>query len=145
MELTYRRAGVDELLALRHAVLRPGLGRAAAEFDGDDESTSRHFGAFLTITGDNVGCVSFMRRPWESAPAHQLRGMATRPDLVRRGIGRALLGFAERALLEETGVRLLWCNARVEAAPFYQKMGWAIVSEPFEIPGVGPHFRMLRH
>jgi hypothetical protein len=39
---------------------------------------------------------------------------------------------------------LLWCNARVPAVPFYREMGWAVVSEPFEIPTAGPHVRMVK-
>jgi GNAT superfamily N-acetyltransferase len=144
MELTIRRAGIEEILALRHAELRPGLPRESADFDGDREPATRHFGAFLTGTGENVGCASFMLRPWAGEPAYQLRGMATRADVVCRGIGRALLGFADRELARETGVRLLWCNARTGAAPFYTRLGWAIVSDPFDVAGVGPHYRMLR-
>ncbi len=44
----------------------------------------------------------------------------------------------------EKGVRILWANARKPAAEFYRKYGWEIVSEEFEIPTAGPHFRMVR-
>jgi GNAT superfamily N-acetyltransferase len=70
--------------------------------------------------------------------------MATAPAHVRRGIGRALLQVAARAIEAETGLRLLWCNARTEAAEFYRRLGWEVVSGPFEIVGVGPHYCMVR-
>jgi GNAT superfamily N-acetyltransferase len=65
--------------------------------------------------------------------------MATRSDLARRGIGGALLAFAVEALLAEPGPRLLWCNARVSALAFWERAGWAVASDVFDIPGVGPH------
>jgi GNAT superfamily N-acetyltransferase len=132
-----------EIMALRHAVLRPGLPLAAAAFEGDDEPTTRHFGAFLP-SRETVGCLSLVRRPWRGAPAHQLRGMATAPAHAGRGIGRALLDMAARAVEAESGLRLLWCNARTQAAGFYQRVGWEVVSGPFEIEGVGPHYLMRR-
>ena len=58
--------------------------------------------------------------------------------LQRRGIGRQLLSFAVDPRV------LHWCNARVEAIGFYAKAGWTVESEPFEIPTVGPHVKMLR-
>jgi GNAT superfamily N-acetyltransferase len=140
-ELAVRRAALEEIIALRHAELRPGLPRADAEFEGDHEPAARHFGAFLP-GGTCVGCASFVPRPWHGESAYQLRGMATRADLVRRGIGSRLLAVAEQELGAD-GVELLWCNARVEAVPFYLRLGWRIASGRFDIPGVGPHHAMV--
>lgn len=92
-----------------------------------------------------MACASLMHRPWSGTPAYQLRGMATRADLVRRGIGRALLVFAEDLVRRETPVRLLWCNARVAAVPFYTQAAWTIASAAFDIPTVGPHHAMTHH
>ncbi len=59
------------------------------------------------------------------------------------GVGRQLLRFIETELKFDQDNRTLWCNARVPAAPFYQKLGWRIVSEVFDIPTAGPHVRMI--
>ena len=40
--------------------------------------------------------------------------------------------------------RLLWCNARVPAMGFYQKLAWQVVSDEFHIPTAGPHVKMVR-
>ena len=131
-----------EVLPLRHRVLRPGLPAESAVFDGDDEPTTRHFAA---LDGrEVVSCLTLVLRPYRDRPARQLRGMATRPDLERRGLGSRLLRFAETTPWIADGPPLLWCNARLPAAGFYQRLGWTIVSEPFDIPGVGPHYVMLR-
>jgi GNAT superfamily N-acetyltransferase len=136
-----RRASLDEILALRHGVLRPGLPPESALFEGDEEAATRHFGAF--DDGGAIGCLSFVRRA-RGGPAHQLRGMATAAAARGTGVGRALLGFADEALVAETGIRGLWCNARVESIGFYERVGWVVVSEVFEVPGVGPHRVMER-
>jgi GNAT superfamily N-acetyltransferase len=140
-----RVAKLAEILALRHRELRPGLPPESAVFDGDDEPTTLHVGAFLAESGENVGCASFMLRPFAAeTPGIQLRGMATRSDLVGRGIGRALLARAEQVLAERSLPRLLWCNARRAAVPFYEKLGWRVVSPEFDVPTVGPHYTMIR-
>jgi len=136
-DVTLRRAALEEILALRHAVLRPGLPLDAARFDRDLDPATRHFAAL--VDGTVVGCVSAMRRSRDGADAWQVRGMATRRDLAGRGIGRALLAFATDVLRAEGGPRLLWCNARVTALRFWEHAGWRVVSGVFDIPGVGPH------
>jgi GNAT superfamily N-acetyltransferase len=142
-QVIVRRAMLDEVIALRHAELRGGLPRETAHFEGDREPATFHFGAFLP-DGQNIGCASLMLNGYEGRPAYQLRGMATRRDLIGRGVGRMLLRLAEQTARDETVVRQLWCNARQPAVGFYQKMGWTVVSELFEIPTAGPHRRMAR-
>jgi len=140
LRLVLRPAALAEIVALRHAVLRPGLPLESAAFDGDEEPATRHFGAFSGR--EAVGCLSLMHRERAGA-AYQLRGMAIRSDLQRGGVGRALLTYAERALSAESGARRLWCNARVESVAFYERLGWVVVSEEFDVPGVGPHHVMV--
>jgi GNAT superfamily N-acetyltransferase len=137
-----RAAKLDEIVDLRYDVLRAGLPREAAIFDGDSAHTSRHYGAF--VDGRNIGCATLHLNHWLDEPAWQLRGMATAPDFRSAGVGRELLSFLEADLLATHPVHLLWCNARVPAIRFYQRSGWQIVSEEFEIPTAGPHVRMVK-
>jgi GNAT superfamily N-acetyltransferase len=67
--------------------------------------------------------------------------MATAPGWQGRGVGRSLLQYAEALL---AGDRLWWCNARASAIGFYERQGWTVVSEVFDIPTAGPHRRMIR-
>jgi len=140
--ITVRRAARDEIIHLRHAILRPGLPLETARFDGDEESTTLHFGAF--DDDQAIGCVTFAQRPWQDQPAWQLRGMATAQGWQRKGIGQALMSFAESVLRNASDIRLMWCNARTHAAPFYEKLGWQLASDEFIIQGVGPHYRMTK-
>ena len=137
-----RAVRLDEIMDLRHEVLRHGLPRESAVFDGDNAPTSRHYAAIHD--GRAVGCATLHLNQWEGEPAWQLRGMATDPPFRGRGVGRALLQWVESDARAAGPVRLLWCNARAPAVPFYQSQGWAIRSDLFDIPTAGPHRRMTK-
>ena len=138
-----RAITAGETVAIRWPVLRPGFPRETAIFAGDEFATPKHFGAF---DGDRlVGVASIYPAPLperaELTPAWQLRGLATLPEVRGRSFGRALLDAClEHARAE--GAALLWCNARTSASAFYAKHGWQILGAEFDIPTVGPHFRM---
>ena len=133
-----------ETIPIRWPVLRPGFPRETAIFAGDDIATAKHYGAF--DGSELVGVASMYLAPLpervEVAPAWQLRGMATLPEVRGRGFGGALLDACVAHARAECAA-LLWCNARISAAAFYAKHGWEIVGAEFDIPTVGPHFRML--
>jgi GNAT superfamily N-acetyltransferase len=142
-DIAVRRAELNELVGLRHAVLRQGLRRSEAIFPGDDATTSRHYGAFRA--GEVLCCATLHASEWEGEPAWQLRGMATAPQARRTGLGRRVLKLMEDDLRRDAGgVLLLWCNARVPAVAFYREMGWEVVSDELEIPKAGPHVRMVK-
>ena len=137
-----RQITAAETVPLRHAVLRPGRPVETALFSGDDLASTTHFGAFRN--GQLLCVASLFEAQLPDEPgvaAIQLRGMATATEAQRTGLGRALVldcvGFAR-----ERGARLLWCNARVYACGFYSKLGFEIVGKEFDIPDVGPHYRM---
>ena len=138
-----RLARPDEVIDLRHAVLRAGLPRETAIFNGDDDAATRHFVA--TSAGEVVGCVTLLPSVFDDQPAWQLRGMAVASALQRSGVGAQLLAAVERFVACDQSRKCLWCNARVQASGFYQRHGWTIVSDPFDIPNAGPHVRMVRN
>jgi predicted GNAT family N-acyltransferase len=137
-----RAAMLDEILPLRQAVIIQGTDRESPYFALDFDQSTRHFGVFQN--GRCLGCATFVRSEYNDGPAWQLRGMATVPELQHRGIGRMLLKFAEDHLAQQSTIKTLWCNARLPAVPFYRKMGWKTVSDPFTLEGVGPHRKMVK-
>ena len=136
---------VEEILPLRWEILRPGFPKESATFAGDDAPETFHVGAF--VKGDLAGVASFYREPLPEKPelsdAWQLRGMATQPEVRGAGLGRAVLEFGEQEVRRRGGA-FVWCNARVIAVGFYRRHAWETLGEQFEIPTVGPHFRMVR-
>ncbi len=145
---------VDEVPAevthpLRRAVLRPD-GRDVV-WAGDEDPTTFHLaardagGAVLGVVRfspapcpwPGVGGCATARNPW------QLRGMATDPAARGSGAGRAMV-VAGLAAVARRGGDLVWCDARVGAAGFYERMGFAVVTEPYEKPGIGLHLGMVK-
>jgi predicted GNAT family N-acyltransferase len=140
---------VDEVPAaltyeLRRAGLRPDGGEVA--WAGDEDPATFHLAA-RTPDDRVVGVVRFSPAPcpWRplAAAPWQLRGMATDPAFRGSGAGRALVvdGLARVAA---RGGDLVWCDARVGAAGFYERMGFTVVTEEFEKPGIGAHVGMLK-
>lgn len=140
---------VDAIRPLRHSVLRPGLPFETTIFEGDDEPTAYHVAAFKA--DEIVGVGTMINRPWTGKDsdiaadkeAYQVRGMAVSDRSRGTGAGKLVLDTLE-AKASALGVRTIWCNARASAAGFYQKAGWQIAGDMFEIPGVGPHFVMVK-
>ena len=133
-----------ETRAVRLPVLRPGLPPASAILDHDDEPRTRHFGAF---DGTRlVGVATFFPEPCPSRPgprAWRLRGMATLPEMQRRGLGSNLVAEGLRVARADNA-ELMWCNARVSARGFYEKLGFATFGEEFVLPVAGPHYVMIK-
>jgi GNAT superfamily N-acetyltransferase len=142
VRISFRPASAEEIISLRHEVLRQGRPREAAVYAEDADPTTRHFGAFAEGQGV-VGCATFLSSARDGAPAWQLRGMATSPSLARRGIGARLLACAEEYLRQEPRATL-WANAREGAMGFYAKQGWRQVGKVFDVPDVGPHFVIVK-
>lgn len=136
-----RVAAVQDIIGLRHRILRAGLPLETARLPGDDDSSTCHLG--LWLDEDLTGCVSLMVAPLDGKPAMQLRGMAIAREAQGRHLGRHLLSEAEK-VVRCAGVSLIWCNARESAREFYRKHGWKVISERFTIEHAGPHFRMSK-
>ena len=139
-----RAISAAETIAVRWPVLRPGFPRETAVFDGDDAPGTLHFGAFdgeVLVGVASIYLAPFPAQP-EATPTWQLRGMATLPEVRGAGFGKALLDACVAAA-RGNGAALIWCNARTVAAKFYAQHGWQIVGGEFDIPSVGPHFRMF--
>ena len=135
----------DKIIDLRHDVLRPGLPKDSAMFEGDELPTTLHFLAYTPqLPSLPVCCVSYFLSDWEGIPVYQLRGMATKKDFQKMGIGKKLLLFAEDFIRKQKSSVIFWCNARSEAIGFYQKQGWACFGEEFDMPDVGMHRKMIK-
>jgi predicted GNAT family N-acyltransferase len=141
--ITVEQVAAGVTYPLRGAVLRPGR---PVEITGDDDAATFHLVA-RTAEGQVVGVVRFHPNPCRWRPdarsAWQLRGMATEPAVRGQGAGRLLVeeGLRRVAAL---GGDLVWCDARVAASGFYERMGFSVVTEPYEISPIGPHLGMVR-
>lgn len=137
------RVSASEVYPIREQVLRPDQPPEAAVFPGDELESTAHLGIYEE--GSLVGIASLYQEGPEGYGldnAWRLRGMAVLPEHHGHGLGSKLV-HACMAYAAAHGGEQLWCNARVNARPFYEHLGLNIEGEPFDIPGVGPHYRMI--
>jgi N-acetylglutamate synthase-like GNAT family acetyltransferase len=127
---------------LRRRMLRPGLPWEASKYEQDHLASTRH----LAILEDDVvvACTTLFPQAFEQEAAVRLRGMAVDPAYQGRGWGSVLVQHSRRQAVSED-VELLWCNARVSAAGFYEKQGFQLTGPVFLTePGVPHRVALLR-
>jgi GNAT superfamily N-acetyltransferase len=139
-----------ETLKIRNSVLRKGRPLEECHFPGDELGTTFHLGAFEKER--IIGVATFLMnkdihlnkiRDIKLHYCYQLRGMAVLEIAQGKGIGKKLLKQGEQ-ILKERNIEVLWLNARSGAAPFYEKMSYHIVSDIFDVPSVGNHYKMMK-
>lgn len=139
-----KRISPRDTYPIRQKMLRDGMPIEATYFEGDEDEQTFHLGAF--VEGKLVSVASFFfshNKKFNIDNQYQLRGMATLPSHQRKGFSRELLKVAF-PIVKQNFCDLLWCNARVQAVPFYENVGFVKTGEVFEIEGVGPHILMSK-
>lgn len=129
-------------LGLRSKILRNGLAPAECVFPTDHVQGAFHLAYGV---GDEIATIaSFFPKSYKDSKeeGYQLRGMATDEGFGGKGYGAELVKFAI-AYIKNTNAQYIWCNARTSAVGFYQKLGFQLMGEEFEIAGVGPHYEMI--
>jgi GNAT superfamily N-acetyltransferase len=122
---------------LRQTVLRPHQTL-------DDLAAHEPPGAFAVgvFEQGELVAVGFVA-PDRELDSWRVRGMATVPAARGRGAGSAVLDALVQHAVDH-GASRIWCNARTPALSLYERGGFAVVSDEFELPEIGPHFRMER-
>ena len=145
MAFEVRQIPVTETHDLRHAVLRTGRPRHTCVFAGDEALGNLHFGL---LEGGSLGPVAIVSLYPRESPLHlgrlawQGRGMAVVPERQGEGLGSRLVRGV--IALPQVQVRpLIWCNARISARGFYERLGFTALGEVFEVPKIGPHIVMI--
>lgn len=164
-----RRGLLDEVMPLRKKVLYVGNASRWSADPDDAHPLSRHYVAEVverpepwagsaperaepegvipeaaaTAVGTVIGCLTLVPAGFDGEPAWQLRALAVEPQFRCRGIGKALVLYAEEDIRDRPEMGLMWCNAVAGAVVFYEKLGWEMVDEVHLIKGVGSHFKLL--
>ena len=102
-----------------------------------------HFGLF--VEEDLVSIASLYKEPLKEKDdlnGWQLRAMATLPAFQGNGYGSKLLESCIKLVKEKAG-NYIWCNARIKAVDCYKRFGFEVISDEFEIPGIGLHYMMM--
>ena len=133
--LVVRRVPVERTRPLRRAILRPH--QTCAQIAAHEPPGAV---AFAALDGEELVAVGLVG-PDGTPGGWRVRGMATAPQARRRGAGTAVLD-ALVAHARTHGAQRIWCNARTPARALYARAGFAVVSEEFELPQIGPHVVM---
>jgi GNAT superfamily N-acetyltransferase len=133
--LDYGSPEYHQMVQLRNDILRKPLGLRFTPEELEEEKGEILIGAFEDEK--MLGCCMLIK---EDANTVRLRQMAVLNNLQGKGIGRALMQFAEN-IARDIGYKKLSMHARVTAAGFYEKLGYRVVGEQFEEVTL-PHYMM---
>lgn len=134
----------EQARLLRSAVLRPGLPMELNVYEQDDDPSTFHAGVYDGKLLIGVATVFNESSTGEKPTNHwRLRGVAVLESYRNRGIGDKMLGVCIAYAGEAEGTEI-WCNAREQARPFYERLGFAVEGERFVDAVSGPHYRMRK-
>jgi predicted GNAT family N-acyltransferase len=114
-----------QMLKLRDEILRKPLGLNFSQEELEKEKLNMHMAAFED--DHMLGCCMLVQEGPETV---RLRQMAVVNDVQGKGIGRALMQFAEN-LARDRGYKRITMHARKNAVGFYEKMGYKKVGDEF--------------
>ena len=125
----------QQMVKLRDDILRRPLGITFDPNELEEEKNNLMIGAFED--GNILGCAMLVE---ENPEIVKLRQMAVLNALQGKGIGRALMQFAEN-LARDHGYRIITMHARKNAVGFYEKMGYKVKGPEFTEVSI-PHYEM---
>jgi predicted GNAT family N-acyltransferase len=136
-EVRYGSPEYEALVALRYEVLRSPLGLSFSSEQLEAERDDRHLACFQD--GIMAGCLLLADR---GIGTMQMRQVAVRPDLQGKGVGRALVEYAETLAISLV-TQTMMLHARETAVRFYERLGYRRVGERFIEIGL-PHWEMTK-
>lgn len=115
----------QQTYAIRHVILWPNGPEHMIVIDEDDLPSTQHLGLY---DGDfHFGVISLFTT---DDGRMQFRKFALLKDYQSKGAGSILLNHVIN-LAKAQNISQLWCNARVDAAPFYQRFGFSFQTDSF--------------
>lgn len=136
--IDYGTAEYKQMLKLRNEILRKPLGLSFSEDELEEEKDNLLIAAYEDDR--MLGCCMLVE---EAPDTVRLRQMAVKNDLQGKGIGRALMQFAEN-LARDRGYKRLTMHARKNAVGFYEKMGYNTSGDEFFEVTI-PHYNMEKN
>jgi ribosomal protein S18 acetylase RimI-like enzyme len=125
----------QQMVQLRNDILRRPLGLQFTPDELEKEKEEILIGAFEEEK--MLGCCMLIK---EEPSSVRLRQMAVLNNLQGKGIGRALMQFAEN-IARDRGFQKITMHARKTAVGFYEKLGYNVCGQEFEEVTI-PHYVM---
>ncbi len=133
--IDHRTPEYQQMVKLRDDVLRKPLG---LQFSPDELAKEKDHLLMAAYEDDQLlGCCMLVE---EDPQTVRLRQMAVLNDLQGKGIGKALMNFAEN-LARDRGYKIITMHARKNSIGFYEKMGYEKSGVEFQEITI-PHYVM---
>jgi len=134
------RISAEQCKPLRHSVLWRHIElEIDCDIDIDQREDAIHLGAYFN--DQIISVCSLFEMTTENlmyASQLRLRAMATNPDFRGQNAGRAVVKKAIE-LASEKNYDVLWCDAREVALGFYEKCGFQVKGDFYQVRNIGPH------
>jgi N-acetylglutamate synthase-like GNAT family acetyltransferase len=126
-----------QMVKLRDDLLRKPLGLTFTKEELEAEKENMLIAAFED--DDILGCCMLVEKDNETT---RLRQMAVLNNLQGKGVGSAILQFAEN-LARDRGYKKIIMHARKNTAEFFEKCGYKISGTEF-VELTIPHYQMIK-
>ena len=123
----------EKMIALRMNVLLDPIGIPRSYINPDKEKNDLLIGAFED--DQLIGCCILTTVDQQTL---QLRQMAVDSDVQKKGVGAAIIAYAEE-VAKTKGCQTLVMNARDNVLGFYERCGYEVDGEQFFEVGIGHH------
>ena len=133
--IDYGTSEYQQMITLRNDILRKPLGLDFTPEELEKEKQEILIGAFEE--DKMLGCCMLVK---EEPKTCRLRQMAVLNNVQGKGIGRALMLFAE-TIARDRGFRKITMHARKTAVGFYERLGYKISGQEFKEVTI-PHYVM---
>jgi predicted GNAT family N-acyltransferase len=130
-----------DIQKLRHEILwQHKISDKDCVIDADSFKDTFHIGAVKN--NDVVGTSTFIvdkNDKFNTDNQYRLRAMATSYKVRGEGVGKQIIEFAIEKLKQMNNVEILWCDARLKATGFYEKLGFKTLGDVYHVPNIGQH------
>jgi predicted GNAT family N-acyltransferase len=133
--IDYGTEDYQKMVKMRDEILRKPLGQSFSDAELEEEKKNLLIGAFED--DQMLGCCMIVEN---DAAKAQLRQIAVLNNLQGKGIGRALVIFAEN-LARDHGYKTMCMDARKNTVHFFEKMGYKVTGDEF-VKLTIPHLKM---
>lgn len=142
--IAFKTTDLEQIVYLRKEVLHPKGPLSRVTYAKDLHSETLHIGCkdkegALTAVGT---LIPESEREEYSSSVFRLRGMAVKESLRGQGLGSQILDYFIDYARDKKAIKI-WCNARVHVLSLYERRGFKKVGETFDVPGSGPHYKMI--
>jgi N-acetylglutamate synthase-like GNAT family acetyltransferase len=132
-QIDHGTAEYKQMISLRYDLLRKPLQLEFEQQELENEKDDILIGAFEEEK--MLGCCLLTKIDNSCV---RLRQMAVQNNLQGKGIGAAMINFAEN-VARDHGYKLLMMHARLSAIGFYKKMGYLVKGDQFQELSIPHH------